>query len=308
MEPAASPAGARKTWAEPVRAQSLVTTTRSPSIGSTSNASTSWAASGSSRCSVSTVTLRSCGAASRSRTGSVKRKTRIVPRPDAGSRMTALSPVSPTYTVAAPDCSGGPTAMSSQSRASAPSSDTRASSSPASSMANRRAESPLSLWIHQAPGSTRLAASPDASVMSGEAIVPVSATSIRPEQAASNSSSEPDVGVPVGDIAVVGTAVGDTAVLGTAVGDTAVVGTAVVGAASGCVAASLPEHPTATTRAAAIGVSRRQRPEIGRSGEIGRSVLVRDAAGRRCRPRARLRTRRAGSARRSRAAPLHGAR
>src|SRR6478735_6746826 len=75
--------------------------------------------------------------------------------------------------------------MSSQSRFSALVNVIVDSTSPVSERANTWLGPPLSSWVHHTPGLRRLAASPDASVIAGDPIVPASDTAAVPAHTAS---------------------------------------------------------------------------------------------------------------------------
>src|SRR5216683_613439 len=91
-------------------------------------------------------------------------------------RVLSLSPVSAMYRQAPRRTGQGPSAMSSQSTARAPSIRTKPRSAPVRSVAYIYEPSPESLWVHNTPGCARLTATPELSFTRGLCNVPVRAT------------------------------------------------------------------------------------------------------------------------------------
>src|SRR5882672_1005830 len=91
-------------------------------------------------------------------------------------RVLSLSPVSAMYRQAPRRAGQGPSAMSSQSTARAPSIRTKPRSAPVRSVAYTYAPSPESLWVHNTPGCARLTATPELSFTRWLCTVPVRAT------------------------------------------------------------------------------------------------------------------------------------
>src|SRR4029077_7230783 len=91
-------------------------------------------------------------------------------------RVRSLSPVSARYRHGPFRVGQGPSAMSSQSTARAPSVRTKPRSAPVRSVAYTYARSPESLWVHNTPGCARLTATPELSLTRGLCNVPVRAT------------------------------------------------------------------------------------------------------------------------------------
>src|SRR6266404_656885 len=91
-------------------------------------------------------------------------------------RVRSLSPVSAMYRQGARRAGQGPSAMSSQSTARAPSIRTKPRSAPVRSVAYTYAPSPESLWVHNTPGCARLTATPELSFTRRLCNVPVRVT------------------------------------------------------------------------------------------------------------------------------------